>query len=69
MVMLFTLGTLCSLFIAWITSYILKLSAPKAGSFIQGSFRGNGIFVGLPIIIYTLGKSAEQDASAMLAQW
>lgn len=67
MVILFTLGTLCSLFIAWITSYILKLPATKAGSFIQGSFRGNGIFVGLPIIIYTLGKSAEQDASVMLA--
>ncbi len=67
MVTLFTLGTLGSLTVAWLTSYFLKLPAPKAGSFIQGSFRGNGIFVGLPIIIYTLGTVAEQDASIMLA--
>lgn len=51
---LFGLGTLGALGFAWCVSRILRLPAPSTGSFIQGSFRGNGAFVGLPVIIYTL---------------
>lgn len=51
---LFGLGTLGALGIAWGISRMLKLPSPSTGSFIQGSFRGNGAFVGLPVIIYTL---------------
>ncbi len=54
-VLLFSLGTLLSLAFAWGVARILKLPVPKTGSFIQGSFRGNGAFVGLPVIIYSLG--------------
>ncbi len=55
-VLLFSIGTLLSLFFAWGIARILKLPAPSTGSFIQGSFRGNGAFIGLPVIVYTLGS-------------
>ncbi len=53
-VMLFSMGTVLSLAVAWGISLVFKLPSPTTGSFIQGSFRGNGAFVGLPVIIYTL---------------
>lgn len=69
-VLLFSAGTVASLVVAWFVSRGLKLSAPKTGSFIQGSFRGNGAFIGLPVIIYTLGSidpQAEMLATVVLA--
>jgi len=53
-VQMFCLGTLLTLALAWSVSKILKLPSPSTGSFIQGSFRSNGAFIGLPVIIYTL---------------
>ena len=61
---LFSLGTLLSLALAWMIARKLQLPAPSRGSFIQGSFRGNGAFVGLPIIIYSLG-SLDPASSAL----
>ena len=55
-ILLLTAGTLLGLALAWGVSRILKLPAPSAGSFIQGSFRGNGAFIGLPVIVYSLGS-------------
>jgi predicted permease len=70
MISLFLLGTLGSLFISMGVARALKLPAEKAGSFIQGSFRGNGVFIGLPVIFYglsALDPTAEKQASVMLA--
>jgi predicted permease len=69
-VSLFTLATLLSLAFAWGVARYLKLPAPKTGSFIQGSFRGNGAFIGLPVIVYALGSrdpQAEMLATVVLA--
>lgn len=63
-VALFTLGTFCALAFAWGITRILKLPAPSTGSFIQGSFRSNGAFIGLPVIIYALG-SLDAEAEAL----
>ena len=52
--LLFAAGTTLSLLFAWGVSLILKLPRPSTGAFIQGSFRGNGAFVGLPVIVYAL---------------
>ncbi len=68
--LLFTAGTVISLGIAWLVTKRLKLDGPSAGSFIQGSFRGNGAFVGLPVILYTLGTidpNAEVLSTVVLA--
>jgi len=69
-VLLFSIATLLSMALAWLISRILKLPTPSTGSFIQGSFRGNGAFVGLPVIIYTLGGQdphAEMLGTVVLA--
>ena len=69
-VLLLTLGTLLSLSFAWAIARLLKLSSPKSGSFIQGAFRGNGAFIGLPVIAYSLGSldpAAETLGTVVLA--
>ncbi len=62
--LIFTIGTLLSLAFAWGVSLILKLPSATTGAFIQGSFRGNGAFVGLPVIIYTL-SGIDADAETL----
>ncbi|VGO23280.1 AEC family transporter [Pontiella sulfatireligans] len=69
-VLLFSVGTLLSLAFAWVVARFLKLPGPSTGSFIQGSFRGNGAFVGLPVIVYSLGSldpRAEMLGTVILA--
>lgn len=69
-VWILSLGTLASLVFAWVSARVLKLPAAKSGAFIQGSFRGNGAFIGLPVIIYSLGSldpSAEALGTVILA--
>ena len=69
-VLLLTLGTLFSLALAWGVARGMKLPMQKRGSFIQGSFRSNGAFIGLPLIIYTLGTldpRAEMLGTVVLA--
>jgi predicted permease len=53
--LLLTAGTLLTMLLAWGISRRLALPSPKTGSFIQGAFRGNGAFIGLPVIVYSLG--------------
>lgn len=69
-VLLLTLGTLLAMALAWLVSCRLSLSPPKTGSFIQGSFRGNGAFIALPVIVYSMGTidpHAEALATVVLA--
>lgn len=69
-VLLLTLTTLAGLALAWGLSRWMKLPPQKRGSFIQGSFRSNGAFIGLPVIIYTLGDldpRAEMLGTVVLA--
>ncbi len=69
-VLLLACGTLLSMLLAWLLSRRLSLPAPKTGSFIQGSFRGNGAFIALPVITYSLGTidpQAKTLATVVLA--
>ncbi len=69
-VLLITLGTLCGLALAWGIARWMQLPPQKRGSFIQGAFRSNGAFIGLPLIIYTLGDldpRAEMLGTVVLA--
>lgn len=56
-VILITAGTLASLALAWSVAKTMRLPFEKTGAFIQGSFRSNGAFIALPVIIYSLGDS------------
>ncbi|MEN7973297.1 MAG: AEC family transporter [Verrucomicrobiota bacterium] len=69
-VLLITLVTLLSMGIAWGVARYLKLPPQKTGSFVQGAFRGNGAFIGLPVIVYALGSldpRAEMLGTVVLA--
>lgn len=69
-VLLMTAGTLASLVLAWGVARALKLPPQTTGAFIQGSFRGNGAFIALPVIIYSLGtidSRAETLGTVVLA--
>ena len=44
---------LSCIILAYIIAFILKISAEKTGSFVQGGYRANLIYVGLAIIIYS----------------
>ncbi len=54
-VLVLTLGTLLATALAWFVAGRLSLSPPKTGAFIQGAFRGNGAFISLPVIVYSMG--------------
>lgn len=63
LVLLMTLICFGGLFVAAILAWALKLKGGTLGSFIQGSFRGNIAFVGLPIIVYAVnGRAIDQKA-------
>jgi predicted permease len=69
-VIVFSSATLLTMVLAWFVSGRLSLTPPKTGSFIQGAFRGNGAFIALPVIIYSLGSidpHAEILATVVLA--
>ena len=70
MVSLFFIATLITLALAWLIGFFQKMPPEKSGAFVQGSFRGNGVFIGLPVIIYAsnaLSVNAEKLASIMIA--
>jgi malate permease and related proteins len=50
-------GTILALLIALILAKPLHLTRPQTGAFIQGAFRGNTAFIGLPLIAYALGDT------------
>lgn len=65
-------GTLAALFTAFPTARALHLSPRAGASLIQGAFRGNLAYVGLPIVLFALaGKNgantAADEATAILA--
>lgn len=63
-------GTLISLVVAWGLAARTGIKREQLGAFIQGSFRSNTAFVGLPLIIYALADldpRAETLATVVLA--
>lgn len=70
MILALTLASLLSLATARAISKAMNLPPASTGSFIQGSFRGNGAFIGLPVIIYTLADidpNAKELGTVILA--
>jgi len=42
--------------VGYVFSFVLRLPGPSRGAFVQASFRGNLVYVGLPVILYTLTR-------------
>lgn len=64
-------ATLLAVAAAWLTARLLRMSAASHGAFIQGVFRGNLAFIGLPVVLYAFvvpgADSASAEVSALLA--
>ncbi len=62
-------GTLASIGAAYVVALALKIPSISVGAFVQGSFRSNLLYVGLPIVIYSFAGSADlaSDSAATLA--
>lgn len=66
--LLLILATIGSAGVGLIFSKALRLKRKSTGAFIQGSFRGNNAFIGLPVILYSMtGLSPNIEAVATIA--
>lgn len=61
------LATLASLILAYIVSFVMRLGPMQTGPLVQMSFRGNLMFVGLPVVLYAYNGQSEASALAILA--
>jgi len=69
-VLVMSLVSLLCIVAALFISKVLKLSSPSTGAFMQGAFRGNLAFVGLPVVIFAMSGThpqAETLATVTLA--
>ncbi|MBA1145723.1 AEC family transporter [Ectothiorhodospiraceae bacterium WFHF3C12] len=64
-------ATLAGILLAAMAAAVLRLPRPVVGTFIQGVFRGNLAFIGLPVVLYAFAGSpmggAGAESSALLA--
>jgi malate permease and related proteins len=61
------IGVLASLAMGALACKALRLPASYRGTFLQAAFRGNLAFVGLPIVIYSVGETGTAIAVLVLA--
>ncbi|WP_435104992.1 AEC family transporter [Arhodomonas sp. AD133] len=62
-------ATLLGIGAALVTASWLRLPSAAVGTFVQGVFRGNLAFIGLPVVVYAFaadGAAAGAEASALL---
>ncbi|MDW7660811.1 MAG: AEC family transporter [Bacillota bacterium] len=55
-VMFIIIGTIVSVMISWVTGALLIKDSNKLGAFIQGSFRGNFLYIGLSLMENVTGS-------------
>ncbi len=66
--LLLILATVISAGIGIVLARMLRLDRKSSGAFVQGSFRANNAFVGLPVILYSMGGlSPRIEALATIA--
>ena len=49
---------LAAILFSLLFSLLFRLSGENMGAFVQGAYRGNLVFIGLPLIIYSAGSAA-----------
>jgi len=59
-------ATLATFFLAWALSGALGAGPAERGSFVQGSFRANLAYVGLPIVFSAVGQAGLRKAGIFL---
>jgi predicted permease len=56
---------LTCILIAYVIAFFLRVPAPTVGTFVQGAYRGNLVYIALPVIIYSFSGSTAFDSAAM----
>ncbi|NLO78869.1 MAG: AEC family transporter [Xanthomonadaceae bacterium] len=60
-------ATLLAIVAAWLVAWLLGMPTRSHGTFIQGVFRGNLAFIGLPVVFYAFaGTNSSAEDSALL---
>jgi len=59
------IGMLGCILVGYLAARLLRIPAASTGALVQGAFRGNLVYVGLFIIIYSFADSAQFDADNM----
>lgn len=59
------IGMFACIIVGYIVTFFLRVDGNKAGTFVQGTFRGNLMYVGLPVIIYSFSDSGGFDVGQM----
>ena len=57
------IGMLACIAAGYLVAAVMRMPAALMGTFVQGAFRGNLLYVGLPIIIYSFANSADYSAA------
>jgi len=60
-------GMVACIAAGYIYALFMRTGTANIGAFVQGGFRGNLVFVGLPVIIYSFSQSGGFDAARMEA--
>ncbi len=55
------LGMAASIIVAYFAVRPLKIPAASVGTFVQGAFRGNLMYIGLPILLYSYAFNPQKD--------
>jgi len=58
-------GMAIALITAYVLAFFMKLKSHSVGAFAQGAYRGNLVYIGLPVIIYSFANSAESNSAGM----
>jgi predicted permease len=57
-------GSLVCLFVGYGVAWLMGVRGNRTGAFVQASFRGNLAFIGVPVVVYSLGNG-NGDAVAL----
>lgn len=63
-------GMLAAIAVGYLAARLLQLPGPRTGAFVQGAFRGNLAYIGLPVALLALAASGRREpgleAAAMI---
>lgn len=67
-ILVYLAASLAIVALAILTARFLRLQRWQYGTFIQGAFRGNLAFIGIPVLVFALRDMPEEVVSGIIAQ-
>ena len=65
---IFFTSTIIVIGLAFLTCRLLKMPKERIGTFVQGAFRGNLAFAGLPIVVFAVSEETPELVGPVVAQ-